>query len=168
MAEEAEDASDEEEADGKSAPAPKSKKKIIIIAGAVGLLAVVGAALYFTGILGGNKGKSAAIATVEMPPPSIHYEFPEILVDLTTKGRRTRFIKIKVVAEISAVDKDAIDQSELAIIDGFQTHLRGQTSKDLSGKEGTEKLREVFVTIVNRAIAPAAVRNILFRQIILQ
>jgi flagellar basal body-associated protein FliL len=150
---------------------------------AVGVLVVLigggGAAFYFGALddlLGletaeqEEKRVAAELAAIEAPLPPVFHEFPVLVVDLKqiSKKRRTPFLKIKVVAELAPKHEEHLKLIEVKILDGFQTHLRGQTRKDIAGKEGTDKLRLAFLDIVNSAMAPGRVDAVHFRQIILQ
>ena len=50
-------------------PAKKKSKLPLIIGAVVGLLAVAGAGLYFTGMLDSVLGKKAAVVAAAPPPP---------------------------------------------------------------------------------------------------
>lgn len=117
-----------------------------------------------------EKRVAAELAAIEAALPPVFYEFPVLVVDLkqTSNKRRTPFLKIKVVAELAPKHEERLKLIEVKILDGFQTHLRGQTRKDIAGREGTDKLRISFLEIVNNAMAPGRVEAVHFRQIILQ
>ena len=180
MADEDDETGDDEE-DEEEEKSGGSLKMILI---AVGVLVVLigsggGAAFYFGALddlLGletaeqEEKRIAAELAAIEAALPPVFHEFPVLVVDLKqiSKKRRTPFLKIKVVAELAPKHAERLKLIEVKILDGFQTHLRGQTRKDIAGIEGTDKLRVSFLKIVNNAMAPDGVEAVHSRQIILQ
>ena len=54
------------------------------------------------------------------------------------------------------------------VIDTFQVHLRELRAGDLEGSAGLFRLREELTRRVNHAIAPARIRAVLFREIVVQ
>ena len=54
------------------------------------------------------------------------------------------------------------------VLDSFQTYLRELRAAELEGSAGMFRLREELMKRVNLAIAPARVRAVLVRDIILQ
>lgn len=178
-------ADEDEETDGEDEDEEEEKSggglKMILIA--VGVLVVLiggGGGAYMFGALDDllgletaeqeEKRVAAELAAIEAALPPVFYEFPVLVVDLkqTSKKRRTPFLKIKVVAELAPKHEERLKLIEVKILDGFQTHLREQTRKDVAGREGTDKLRLAFLEIVNNAMAPGRVEAVHFRQIILQ
>jgi flagellar basal body-associated protein FliL len=161
----------DEESDPEEPQKRLNLKPMITAAAVVVALAVVGGILVFTGAMGGfvawMKGGPSK-ATVALPDPPVYHEFPEILVDLKTSRCRAPFVKLRVAAEVSETDIPRIDAVLVAILDGFQAHLREQERADLVGKDGTEKLRAVFLDIINKAAEPAKAHNVLFREFLLQ
>ncbi len=147
------------------------KKKLILIIAAVVFLitgSVMGA--FFMGFLDSLLGIEEE-AKVEAPPPLlpvIYYDLPEIMVDLKSTGRRTRYIKIKVIAEISKTFEPRIGELKVKIKDRFQSWLRQQTRKGLTGTKGTEMMRAGLLIILNEILAPDYAEAILFKEILLQ
>ncbi len=143
--------------------------RTMIVAGAAALLVVGGgAALVFTGALDTLIGGGQKRATVELPGPPVYYEFPTLLVDLKTGRCRSPFIKLRAVALVSESDIARLQELEPQVVDAFQAFLRDHERRDLVGKEGTDKLRQGFLSILNTALEPAKARNVLFREILLQ
>lgn len=179
MADEDDETDDEEEEEEEKSG---GGLKMILIAVAVLVVLIGGgggAAFYFGALddlLGletaeqEEKRVAAELAAIEAALPPVFHEFPVLVVDLKqiSKKRRAPFLKIKVVAELAPKHEERLKLIEVKILDGFQTHLRGQTRKDIAGKEGTDKLRLAFLDIVNNAMAPGRVDAVHFRQIILQ
>ena len=193
MAEEADDADavgDDENGDGEQASSGGGKKKIIIIIGLVFLIIVGGVAgAYFMGLLDpvvemivgpddatggegegedgdaceeGEEGEEAKCAAV-------FYDLQELLVNLNSGGRKSSFLKIRVSLELaSARDKAKMDTIMPRVIDNFQTYLRELRIADLKGSAGMYRLREELLVRVNAAAAPAKIKDVLFKEMLIQ
>lgn len=169
-----EDADGEE--GGSSEGASKSKKKLIIIV-AVLLLVVGGAAAaFFTGLLEPlismitGKDSSSAVASGEAPEGiGLFHDLPEVLVNLNTAGRKSQFLKMKVSLEVaSEQDKLIIDAVKDRVMDNFQVYLRELRIEDLQGSAGMYRLREELLRRVRAATAPAQVKDVLFKEMLVQ
>tara|TARA_R110000772_G_scaffold191168_1_gene302074 strand:+ start:66855 stop:67409 length:555 start_codon:yes stop_codon:yes gene_type:complete len=169
----------DEDADGEeggSDGASKSKKKLIIIV-AVLLLVVGGAAAaFFTGLLEPlismitGKDSSSAVASGEAPDGiGLFHDLPEVLVNLNTAGRKSQFLKMKVSLEVaSEQDKLIIDAVKDRVMDNFQVYLRELRIEDLQGSAGMYRLREELLRRVRAATAPAQVKDVLFKEMLVQ
>jgi len=170
MAEEAEDEPDDDEESGEEEGGKKGGKKKLILIIAISVFVLTGGFLgaYLFGALDFLFGETVEepVKIVLLPP--IYHEFPEIMVDLKSTSRRTRYIKVKAIAEVSGTHAARIKELDPKIKDGFQTWLRQQTRKDLTGTAGTEKMRAAFLQVVNEALAPDVAESVLFKEILLQ
>ena len=54
------------------------------------------------------------------------------------------------------------------IIDRFQVYLRELRAEDISGSAGVYRLKEELLGRVNKAIEPAKVSDVLFREMLVQ
>jgi len=170
-------AEDERMSEGQSGG---GKKKLIMIGGLVVVLLIAGAAgAYFTGLADGLLGKkktevaasSAADANAKAPPPpqAVFYDLPEILVDLTGDPRKRTFLKIRVSLELgAATDVPPLEAALPRVIDNFQSYLRELRIDDLQGDEGIYRLREELLIRVNQAIQPTKIKDVLFKEMLLQ
>lgn len=175
MAEEEEDSDVEGGAGGDAAPSGGKKKLFIIIA--VALLLVVGglAGAYFTGLLDpvikmivGEPEDTSATVEGETGP-SVFYELPSLTVNLNTGGRKARFIKIQVSLELeNELDKPKVEAVIARVMDNFNVYLRELRVEDLSGSAGMYRLREELLTRIRAAVAPVRVRDILFKEMLIQ
>ncbi len=164
-----EDAGDEDSEPARGIRGMLTISRTLIVAGAAALLVGGGgAALVFTGALDTLIGGGSKRATVALPEPPVYYEFPPLLVDLKTGRCRSPFIKLRAVALVSEPDMARLQELEPQVLDAFQAFLRDHERRDLVGKEGTDKLRQGFLSILNTAMEPARARNVLFREILLQ
>jgi len=156
-------------AGGEAAPKKGGKKMIIIIAAAlVVLLAGGGAAAYFMGMFGGKDAHKEAEKPA-VPVQATYVQLPDLLVNLSSSGRRSNFIKLKITLELEkALDEPRVKTMQPRIIDNFQTYLRDLRLEDLQGAQGLFRLREELLIRINAAVAPAKVTDILFQEMLVQ
>jgi flagellar FliL protein len=195
MAEEQDFEGDEPEFDGGGGGGGKKKLLLMVV---LPILLVLGgaAAAYFTGLadplLAMISGESAAetaeapaeaAATEDHAKPAeaapaasaeggvgaVFYEMPEMLVNINTAGRTRNFLKIKVSLELtSEADIARIDNVLPRIVDNFQVYLRELRLEDLQGAAGMYRLREELLNRVNAAVRPSQVKDVLFKDMIVQ
>ena len=175
VAEEAEEAAGAEDAEEASPAGKTSKKKLVLfIVLPVLLLLVGGAGAYFAGLLDPLLGKSAEHAEEAAEPDPVavqvvFFDLPEMLVNLNAGGRKTNYLKITVSVELendAAVDQ--INQSMPRIVDSFQVYLRELRIEDLSGSAGLQRLRVELLLRVNAAAHPAVIKDVLFKEMLVQ
>ena len=156
-------------------PGRKISSKKLILFGILPLLVLAGggAALYVTGVLDSLLGSSAE--EVEAEPdagqyvPGIYYEIPDVLVNLASDGGRSTVLKISISLELESAEARArIDQWLPRIIDNFQVYLRELTLEDLRGSAGLHRLREELLRRVSLAAGTDEIRDVLFREMLLQ
>jgi flagellar FliL protein len=152
-----------------------SKKKKIIIFAVIGVVALlgIGAGLYFTGIIGGGKKDEAAEegkhAKKGEDAPGFYYDMPDLVVNLSDEDRKQRFLKLSISIEIpSKEDTPKLEAVMPRITDHFQTYLRELRVEDLRGSAGIYRLRQELLARVNSAADPVEVRDVLFREILIQ
>lgn len=165
------------------------KKIVLFVVLPLLLLVLVGGGLFLLkGVLFGGSHEAAAegehaAATEEkaapaeghgegeaaLPGAGTYVDLPEMLVNLYTEGRRPSFLKISVSLEVEdAKDQAAITANQPRIIDNFQTYLRELRAEDLRGSAGVFRLREELLRRVNASVYPAKVKDILFKEMIVQ
>ncbi|HUA53055.1 MAG TPA: flagellar basal body-associated FliL family protein [Candidatus Sulfotelmatobacter sp.] len=156
-----------------------SGKKLILFV-ILPVLLVIGAAagLYFSGALssifgGGEKAAPAEAAAgapgAAQPGAPIYWDLPDILVNLRTDGPRPQFLKISVSLELDhPEDRAAIERVMPRVTDTFQVYLRELTADQLRGSAGLIRLREELLSRINTAVAPAHVKDVLFREMLIQ
>ena len=180
-AEEPEDEDDEDFDDGdgdevdESSDKPGGKKKLIIIA-VVLLLAIGGiAAAYFTGLLQpiielitGEEATEEGEEKVDKEN-AVFFPLEELIVNLNAGGRKSTFLKIRISLELAdGEDISRIESVMPRIMDNFQVYLRELRIEDLKGSAGMYRLREELLTRVNAAAAPAKIRDVLFKEMLVQ
>ena len=148
------------------------KKLVLFVALPVLLLLVAGAAVYFTGLADGLLGlgeEAGAEAAAVESGPGHYYELPEILVNLSSSGKRANFLKLRVSLELA--DPESVPQIEAVlprIVDSFQVYLRELRIEDLRGSAGLYRLREELLLRINAAVKPVEIRDVLFKEMLVQ
>ena len=128
------------------------------------------------GFLDSTDEKNVAVAdpdkTEERKPESprtVFYDLPELLVNLNSNSRRPSFLKITVSLELENPDDvTRIESVKPRIIDNFQVYLRELRIDDLRGSAGIYRLREELLARVNVSVHPATVKNVLFKEVLVQ
>ena len=149
------------------------KKKLVILAVPV-LLLVIGAGLWFTGILPnmlgmGHKAEGEEHQAKEAGHAPVFVELPEMVSNLNAPGRRATFVKMKVRLELSKeADQAAFTAAQPRVVDVFQTYLREMRPDELRGSAGTYRLREELIARASLAAAPAQVMDVLFSELLVQ
>jgi len=171
-----EEAADEEEGEGGEGEGgekkpKKSKKKLIIAILLVLVLAGVGAGVYFSGILNKKKETEDVIMGPDGKPieKPVFYTLPDFLVNLNTSGKSASYLKASVILELAhKSDVPLVEANLPRVSDAFTTYLRELRPSDLAGSAGIQRLREELLLRVNRALAPAKVNDVLFKEIVVQ
>lgn len=171
-----------------AAPASEPEKKsarglnrdefdLIIVAIVLAVLLLVAAVVFFSGALDDNEDDTKAphiegtkdSARESVIQQQAYYELPEVLVNLASTTRRTKFLTMSVTLELRDKKSAAIiDANEPRIMDAFNTYLRGLEPQELSGSAGIVRLREELMVSVNRIVGEGVVKNILFNEITVQ
>ena len=168
-------------------------KLVIVLAGAAVLLLLGGggAAAYFLGFLGGGaaahgtaehagaaagkegaaKGKAESGKAGEGGPAEdvTFVELPDMLVNLQAETSRPRYLRLRIAVEVED-DKAAAAVKALTprVLDSFQMFLRSLTVDDVQGSAGMERLKEEMLARVNVAVEPSRIRDVLFKEILVQ
>ena len=157
----------EDGAAGEGAAAPKrglSRKVMIIIGAAGGLLLALGAASYF--LFFATPKDDAHVHA----PSTFIFNLPTMTVNLSSEeGASQQFMKLSLALEVASEEVMAEIQPRMAkVIDAFQVYLRELRKSDLEGSAGIYRLREELRRRINLAIYPAQIESILFREILVQ
>ena len=138
------------------------------------LLGGGGAGVMFSGLLdsGEEAHKKPAQGEHAGPPElsaTVFFDLPEMIVNLNTPGRRPSFLKIRVSLELANEGEIArIETMRPRIIDNFQVYLRELRVEDLRGSAGIYRLREELLARVNNAVQPTKVKDVLFKDMLVQ
>ena len=176
MSNEADDAEEEEIDLGDDSEFYKKKlsgKKIVLFfVLPILLLGGGGAGVLFSGMLGGDVKEEKVVENEAGPiatPKTVFFELPEMLVNLNSTGRRPNFLKMKVSLELTSErDLSRVREFSPRIIDNFQVYLRELRAEDLAGSAGIYRLREELLVRVNTAVRPVKVKDVLFRDLLVQ
>ena len=188
---EAEDAEEAEDGDtdGDAKATSKgggSKKKLLMIIALILLLVVGGlAGAYFTGLLDPvvemltgdaeedkceDEGEDEDEDEGKCPEQqAVFYDLQEVLVNLNTGGRKSSFLKIRISLELEKeTDIPLIKALMPRVIDNFQVYLREIRLDDLKGSAGIYRLREELLRRITAASAPAKIKDVLFKEMLVQ
>jgi flagellar FliL protein len=189
-----EEAEEAEEAEGgdtdgdaeASSKAGGSKKKLLMIIALILLLVVGGlAGAYFTGLLDPvvemltgdaeedkceDEGEDEDEDEGKCPEQqAVFYDLQEVLVNLNTGGRKSSFLKIRISLELeNETDIPLIKAQMPRVIDNFQVYLREIRLDDLKGSAGIYRLREELLRRITAASAPAKIKDVLFKEMLVQ
>ena len=179
MAEEGEVVEDGGDVEEEGSGRKLSPKKIILFV-LLPLLLLIGAGAggaLMLGMLGGEEplpevegGEQAVVPEAPQPAAqAIFFEVPDLIVNLNTSSRKTAFLKIKIALEVSdPADVDVVNENLPRIVDNFQVYLRELRVDDLQGSAGMYRLREELLRRVNLAVRPARVKDVLFKEMLVQ
>ncbi|AWK86806.1 flagellar basal body-associated FliL family protein [Azospirillum thermophilum] len=154
------------------------KKLVLFVILPLVLLIGAGAGIYFSGLLDSLLGKKEEAAAAEHPPepaqPDPHaapifYDLPDMLVNLNSSGKRPAFLKIKISIQVSKPeDIPGIEHVLPRIIDNFQVYLRELRLEDLKGSAGMYRLRQELLLRITAAAHPVKVKDVLFKEMLVQ
>jgi flagellar FliL protein len=178
-------------AEGDTPAKPKSRfaflfaKKTLMFVVAPVLLLLIGGGAYFFLFMGGEEataegeagahgeasvhGEAGAHGADEAHP--VFFEVPDIMVNVATNGAKPAFLKLAISLEVEGTQEEATAQLEPIvprIVDQLQTYLRELRVEDLSGSAAMFRLKEEMIRRVNLSVEPIKVKNVLFREMIIQ
>ena len=166
----ADDAAVDEAADDAEGAPRKSGKKLILF-GAIGLVVLIaaGAGVYFSGLLGGGQAETAGAAGGGPEGVAHYFDLDELVVTLGGAGRKSSFLKMRVSLELEgAADEARIKAVMPRIIDNFQIFLRELRIEELQGSQGLYRVKEELLARVNSAAHPTKIKDVLFREMLVQ
>ena len=159
-----------------------SKKTLMFVVAPVVLLLLAGGGAYFFLFSGGEEkevaegaageaGKGEGAAAVDAMAHPVFYDIPDILVNVAAGGDKPAFLKLSVSLELEGegeAAKAAIEPVVPRVVDQLQTYLRELRVEDLSGSAAVFRLKEELLRRVNLAVEPVKVKDVLFREMIVQ
>ena len=99
----------------------------------------------------------------------LFFNVPDMVVNLNSTGRRPSFLKISISVEVGRQeDVPEIEKVMPRIVDNFQVYLRELRLEDLRGSAGIYRLREELLLRVGVAAQPVQVKDVLFREMLIQ
>ncbi len=159
-----------------------SRKTLMFVVAPAVLVMLLGVGAYFFLFAGseekvadasGENGAAApgeGAAAAEAPHP-VFYDVPDILVNVSAGGDKPAFLKLSVSLELEGAGEEAkaaIEPVIPRVVDQLQTYLRELRVEDLSGSAAMFRLKEELLRRVNLAIEPVKVKDVLFREMIVQ
>ena len=161
----------------KKALAAEARQRSMLIIGSAALF-VIGslAAVYLSGLLdpllrsaaGGDDSLDMSVASFSAPKPQF-LDLPEVLVNLNTTSATKNFLKIKITLELAdGNDLSKVEALMPRIVDTFQVYLRELRAGDLSGAQGIYRLRKELYGRVVAHVKPVVIKDILFKEIVVQ
>jgi flagellar protein FliL len=152
-------------------PPGKGKKLFIILALLLILAAAAGAGFSGLAMLTGDESASTEGEATkdESIGAAIFYDLPDMLVNLNVPGQKKNFLKVKISLELlNAGDIASVELVLPRIEDHLQVYLREMRLQDLEGRAGMNRLRVELLKRINIAMRPVEVRDVLFREMIIQ
>ena len=148
------------------------KKLVLFIILPILLLLGGAAGAYFAGLLDpllGHKEEHVEEEVAPVETRAVFFDLPQMLVNLNTGGRKNNYLKISISLELTR-DEDRAELTNLLprVVDNFQVYLRELRVEDLRGSAGVQRLREELLMRVNTAVHPIEVRDVLFKEMLVQ
>ena len=154
-----------------------SLRKIITFA-IILILLLVGALVAYRFLSGSPKNSDAAtmgsdaaksLSDIAGSAQTNFFDLPEMLINLRSDQPRPAFLKLSISLEIDRLEDRAVLTNVLPrITDTFQVYLRELHPDQLQGAEGMLRLREELLSRINAAVSPVVVRDVLFREMLVQ
>ncbi|MDH3335452.1 MAG: flagellar basal body-associated FliL family protein [Rhodospirillaceae bacterium] len=150
----------------------RQKLKFILAGVGIFVLVGVGVGVYFSGLgkVISDSFSGTPRAELDLPELSRFHDMPVITVDLKPSAKRARpFIRLVMTVEVyGEAGELKLAEEEAKILDAVQTFLRDRTVEELSGQEGTKKLRKDLLEVVNHAMIPEKAITVLFKEILVR
>jgi len=161
-----------------------SRKTLMFVVAPAVLVVVLGLGAYMFLFSGGDE--EHAVAEAGHGEASAHgaegahgegvvhpvfYDVPDILVNVATGEQKPAFLKLSVSLELEGeaeAAKAAIEPVMPRVVDQLQTYLRELRVEDLTGSASVFRLKEEMLRRVNLAVEPVKVKDVLFREMIIQ
>jgi len=136
------------------------------------LLLVVGGGggAYVAGVFDDEPVDEAAEEEIEEAPKVVvFYDLPEMLINLNSSTNDASFLKLGIALELD--DETVLPELEKLmprVMDNFQVYLRELRREDLRGSAGIYRLKEELLYRINSSIKPIQVKDILFKEMLVQ
>ncbi len=157
-----------------------SRKMLMFVVAPALAVIVLGLVAYFFLFSGGEEqvaegahGEAGAHgdASAENVPHPVFLDIPDILVNVAGSDDKPAFLKLAVSLELEGEGEEAkaaVEPVVPRIRDQMQTYLRELRVEDLSGSAAMYRLKEELLRRVNLAVEPVKVKDVLFREMIVQ
>ncbi len=153
-----EEVQEQEEAQAEEAPPAKSKKKLILIIGSVLLVLVSGVlGAYYGGVFASDEPIAGQEAEQDYPEVNQTLELDSLVIQLSDKGRKPRFVRLSLTLGIYRAGEDGevpeIPQDPLfkpRLQDRLIFAVGAKSSQDLGSMEGREALKSELLKEIAR------------------
>ncbi|MBE7638307.1 flagellar basal body protein FliL [Sneathiella sp. P13V-1] len=138
---------------------------ILLIGGGVG-------GAFFAGVFDSEETTEEVVeeeVVEEVDKVVVFYDMPELLVNLSVSGNKTAFLKLGVSLELD--DETVLPELEKLlprVMDNFQVYLRELRPSDLQGSAGIYRLKEELLYRINSSVKPIQVKDVLFKEMLVQ
>jgi flagellar protein FliL len=113
-----------------------------------------------------DKGGAAPGAPVG---PPYFLDLPDMLINLNSPSKRPAFLKMKMAIEVAEAGHiDTVKHVMPLVLDGVQMYLRELRPEQLSGSVGMYRLRQDLITRISAPSYPAKVKDVLFKEMLVQ
>lgn len=158
-------ASDTLESTGPRTAKLRRTRRIVLLAAPLVLLAGAGA-VWKSGLLTRLGRQPAHVATAA---PPVFVDVPEIVANLDAGPRHTSYVKLQARLELEKREDEATVRAAMPrVVDLFQTYLREMRPEELKRPDSTYRLREELIARCDVALAPVRVRDVLFKELLVQ
>jgi flagellar protein FliL len=101
--------------------------------------------------------------------PPFFFDLPDMLVNLNAARNRTAFLKIKITVEVAAAeDIGRVNSVMPMVLDGVQMYLRELKPENIAGSAGMYRLRQDLIARISAPAHPAKVKDVLFKELLVQ
>lgn len=169
------------EADGAGEPIATKKKmsgKKLVLFIVLPLLLLAGGGAAAVLLLGDDEDPAKAAEagdeaheeeTSDPGAPPVFVELPEMTANLIASGKKGAFLRTTLVLELgNPEDQATFEGVQPRVVNEIQTYLRSLRPEDLQGAEGVKRLRDELMLRVKDAAKPARIKDILFKQMLVQ
>jgi len=147
--------------------------KALILFIVLPLLLIVGGGggAYFAGVFDAEEpvAEPAEEAVKEVEKTVVFYDLPPMLINLNVGGSDASFLKLGIALELD--DETVLPELEKLlprVMDNFQVYLRELRREDLRGSAGIYRLKEELLYRINSSVKPIQVKDILFKEMLVQ
>ena len=134
--------------------------------GAVVLACAVCALLTLAAAFNASTNGSGAEVILVLDGPGQFHALPKLTTDIRPSEEREHFVSVELVVEVDDAGRSRLEDNETEIVDALQSLLRDYERDDLIGRQGALRLRADALYVIERIIAPAQAKDVLFKQFI--
>lgn len=152
-----------EEQAAQAAAAKKKRMMMLAAGGGLLLLILAGVGAFF--LFGHKKEPEEQHTSVS----AVFVDVPEFAVQIAGEGDQTHFMKMAVTLELkNAADVEAARLLLPRLQDDFNAFLLNLRMDDLRGSAGLQRVKEALLLRANQILAPVAVKNVLYKEVLVQ